>query len=423
MKYFYVLPLSMFVLGVSITTTSAATISDVDPLSINGAACMNLTHDLTLASRDAATDGQVSDLQFFLQATGYLNFEPTGYFGQLTATAVSEYQEDNSIAPASGVVGPLTRSAMNAHSCGKTTNLFTSDDPDIRVTAPNGGEVYSKDDTIKIEYDAQNLTAPLYVYLKNSKNKTVAKAKFTGSNITTDGSDRLLMRLSKSWLSGAVKEGRYKIEICEEGNGKSGGVCDSSNNYFEIKKTTNIPAVTSAQAQGEDENVIRSGEEVMVKGRNFGICPSEEECDLSVYVGGKKGEVNGPSTDSNFTFIAPKLESGRFNLYVVNDATKEKSSSLSVSVLSSTQPYITAVSAPAEEDGVINSEKKFYITGRNLDKRMKLYLGGVQISIASGSTDSLTAEAPEMDVGSYYLYVVNSKGEKSNSVVVKVLHE
>jgi peptidoglycan hydrolase-like protein with peptidoglycan-binding domain len=79
--------------------------------------CTNLTVNMTFGAKDSTTSGQVSDLQFFLNDKGYLKTDPTGYFGSATLAAVKAFQGDNGITP-NGVVGPMTRGAVNAAGCG-----------------------------------------------------------------------------------------------------------------------------------------------------------------------------------------------------------------------------------------------------------------------------------------------------------------
>jgi hypothetical protein len=79
-------------------------------------ACVALTKNLTYRSRDASTNEDVSALQDFLQAKGYLNSEPTGFFGIATLKAVKKLQSDNHINP-TGFVGALTRAKINELSC------------------------------------------------------------------------------------------------------------------------------------------------------------------------------------------------------------------------------------------------------------------------------------------------------------------
>ena len=76
-------------------------------------------------SRDSKTNGQVSDLQGFLQDAGYLYSDPTGYFGLLTRKAVESFQSANGITP-NGLVGPYTRAKIKEVSCnGMTVPLPT----------------------------------------------------------------------------------------------------------------------------------------------------------------------------------------------------------------------------------------------------------------------------------------------------------
>ncbi len=91
--------------------------------------CVQLSVDLRYRSRDAQTNGQVSNLQDFLQAQAYLNSEPTGYFGLLTVKAVKDFQKNNGISP-TGFVGSVTRAKIKSISCSdiavtQTTNNIT----------------------------------------------------------------------------------------------------------------------------------------------------------------------------------------------------------------------------------------------------------------------------------------------------------
>ncbi len=67
-----------------------------------------LVQDLAVASTGEA----VIQLQKLLTTLGYFKEEATGYYGQLTASAVSAFQRDNGLEPV-GKVGPLTRAVLN----------------------------------------------------------------------------------------------------------------------------------------------------------------------------------------------------------------------------------------------------------------------------------------------------------------------
>ena len=73
---------------------------------------MNLTNNLTIGSRG----GDVASLQTFLVSKGFLTLPAgvtTGYFGQLTKSAVMKYQASVGVMQ-SGFFGPLTRAKINS---------------------------------------------------------------------------------------------------------------------------------------------------------------------------------------------------------------------------------------------------------------------------------------------------------------------
>jgi len=95
---------------------SAFAQADVDP-NPNTSTCVSLQNSLRYQSRDVSTNGEVSTLQDFLQSKGYLNSEPTGYFGLLTVAAVKSFQSASGMG-GDGYVGPPTRAKIKAVSCG-----------------------------------------------------------------------------------------------------------------------------------------------------------------------------------------------------------------------------------------------------------------------------------------------------------------
>jgi len=109
---------SAFVLAASLIPYDL-TAQESDPIT---ASCVRLTRNLYFGLNDAQTSGQVSALQRFLTQTGDFTYgHTTGYFGPLTEAAVQQWQCRNmqlcSGGPEEngwGVVGPLTRRAMQA---------------------------------------------------------------------------------------------------------------------------------------------------------------------------------------------------------------------------------------------------------------------------------------------------------------------
>lgn len=83
--------------------------------------CIELTAPMTIGASDYLNGGQVSELQEFLVRDGLLPSQyVTGYYGSLTAGAVAQFQASRGISPV-GVVGPITRSAIQQVSCGGTS--------------------------------------------------------------------------------------------------------------------------------------------------------------------------------------------------------------------------------------------------------------------------------------------------------------
>ncbi|MBP9757388.1 MAG: peptidoglycan-binding protein [Candidatus Pacebacteria bacterium] len=58
-------------------------------------------------------DTDVRELQKRLIALGFLNAEPTGYYGSGTEAAVKKFQTKNGL-PATGYVAKITRVVLNA---------------------------------------------------------------------------------------------------------------------------------------------------------------------------------------------------------------------------------------------------------------------------------------------------------------------
>jgi peptidoglycan hydrolase-like protein with peptidoglycan-binding domain len=100
---------------VNISSSKAQNYGDYnDTTSINS--CINLSFNLKFRSKDLNTNGEVSDLQSFLQDKGYLSSDPTGFFGRLTENAVQSYQSGKGFA-ATGFVGQYTREQIKSDSC------------------------------------------------------------------------------------------------------------------------------------------------------------------------------------------------------------------------------------------------------------------------------------------------------------------
>ena len=88
--------------------------------------CIDLKSDmLRYKATDAATGGEVSELQDFLIAGGFLKTQATGYFGLGTFTAVKMYQKSIGLTP-TGYVGLLTKAKIKERSCSVGQNTDTA---------------------------------------------------------------------------------------------------------------------------------------------------------------------------------------------------------------------------------------------------------------------------------------------------------
>ncbi len=88
-------------------------------------ACTSLDYNLRYGQYDLSA---VTALQVYLNATGYMQYPATGYFGSLTYRAVVAFQNANGL-PATGFVGPLTRAQIQNLSCGTTPSPNPTPNP------------------------------------------------------------------------------------------------------------------------------------------------------------------------------------------------------------------------------------------------------------------------------------------------------
>jgi hypothetical protein len=78
--------------------------------------CVDMKSRMLYGSKDETTQGEVSQLQYYLKQKGYFNSKITGNFGKLTEEALKQFQKDNKLVP-SGVAGKITRTTMKNLDC------------------------------------------------------------------------------------------------------------------------------------------------------------------------------------------------------------------------------------------------------------------------------------------------------------------
>jgi hypothetical protein len=94
-------------------TSSAQVLGDVN---LEQNTCLDLKYNMSFRSRDVVSNGEVTELQDFLQDRGYLMYNPSGFFGAATRSAVIKFQKDNNIL-AQGMVGSVTRAKIKEVTC------------------------------------------------------------------------------------------------------------------------------------------------------------------------------------------------------------------------------------------------------------------------------------------------------------------
>lgn len=90
--------------------------TSVHAQSLTVTGCLELNASIRQGMKDTSTSSNVYALQSFLKVRNYMTANPTGYFGTQTLKAVKAFQKANNIS-ATGLVGPMTRTAIQKISC------------------------------------------------------------------------------------------------------------------------------------------------------------------------------------------------------------------------------------------------------------------------------------------------------------------
>jgi len=172
---------------ISVPIIASAQNADVDPQ--GSSTCVTIQNNLRYRTTDAQTGGDVSDLQDFLQASGYLKASPSGYMGLLTVKSVKAFQSDNGISP-TGYVGPLTRAKIQTVSCaGANTNSTSNSNNQNSDTVTNGctsGAVFSTTTGARCESTSSTINSDSKITIHlNSALATSEKTFDPGSTLIT----------------------------------------------------------------------------------------------------------------------------------------------------------------------------------------------------------------------------------------------
>lgn len=234
--------------------------------------CLDLQYNMSYRSRDARSNGEVSDLQDFLNTNGYLSVEPTGYFGVATIAAVKKFQSAilgaTSSTPGYGGIGPKSRAKIKAMTCGgnsistTTATIISTQSttsvpiipavvgvaPSISILSPSNGERIEAGTDYMVRWSTSNFPAntPVTITLLDEA------GIFTKNNVAVDTTNDGY----ESWrVPATLPNSNYRIRVfctqrgCVMANNQS--VVEGKSGSFTIVATsttgatTTIPAVTS----------------------------------------------------------------------------------------------------------------------------------------------------------------------------------
>lgn len=198
----------------------------VEGVSTSDAASTTVSQNLSVGLKN---NSDVKNLQTYLKKGGFLPASAAvdGSFGQKTLAAVKALQLANNISE-NGVVGVDTRSLINGTAniqilCTPTTA------PWIRVTSPNGGEIYQMGQSFTPTWSTCNIpsTNNVAIVLQDVVGQS---ATTLGSGQATDGSVLLSLPNQAVWAQGL----KYKILIRTYSQTTGMPIEDTSNNLFTI---------------------------------------------------------------------------------------------------------------------------------------------------------------------------------------------
>jgi peptidoglycan hydrolase-like protein with peptidoglycan-binding domain len=295
---------------ISIPLISFAQQSDVDPQ--GDSSCVSIVNNLRYRTTDANTNAEVSVLQDFLQAGGYLKSNPVGFFGIMTTAAVKKFQKENNISP-TGYVGPITRQKIKDQTCSLGGVVVSTTSPQIPIqitspiastaislNSPNGGEYLAAGGGVAIDWTkttaVQNEWLSIYYISEENYKKSIT------SNQKTIPSSAVFIAKSVSgyyWQIPATLSGAFRILVAytppsyQDGDGGIISYGDYSNGYFKISPKpvpTGAPSITVYSPNGGE--VIKQGSVVRIKWNSPNVA--------NVYIKLRKGNDTYHNPDPMF---------------------------------------------------------------------------------------------------------------------------
>jgi peptidoglycan hydrolase-like protein with peptidoglycan-binding domain len=277
--------------------------------------CTTIEHTLRLGSRDRNTDNEVTELQTFLRAEGYLRSQPSGFFGFATLRAVRSFQAAEGL-KVTGVVQEETQTKIEAVSC---------------------------DDDSDTELEITGITAPTSLMVDETGTWTVDVESETEGNLSYsvvwgDEGDARLMRMSTedatqssaTFTHAYASAGTYTPEFT---------VTDSAG-VTVMKASASVTVSTNAHVtiSALTATAGYAGDSVTITGTNF-------TASSTVYVGSKVATSTATS-DTSITFTVPSLGTGSYDVYVENENGTSNAIRFEIKVKETTRISISSINAP-----------------------------------------------------------------------------
>lgn len=249
--------------------------------------CTTIEHTLRLGSWDRNTDNDVTELQTFLRAEGYLRSQPTGFFGFSTLRAVRSFQAAEGLR-ITGVVNAETRTKIEAASCDETH-------ADLEITG---------------------ITAPTSLMVGETGTWTVEALSQTEGNLSYSvvwGDESDTRRMAVSTVDPVQSSATFTHTYAAEGTYTPQFTVTNDAGTTVTQSAASVSVSTKAHVEITSLSATSgyAGDLVTITGSH--ITPAS-----TVYV----GSTNASSTvtsDTSITFTMPSLGTGSYDVYVENE--------------------------------------------------------------------------------------------------------
>jgi len=248
--------------------------------------CTTLEHTLRLGSRDRNTDGEVSKLQAFLRAEGYLKSQATSFFGFSTLRALWSFQSAEGIR-ASGIVNAETQAKIEAVSCDTEDGIEI-----IGISAPSSlmiGEEGSW--TVDVESETEgNLH---YSVIWGDEGTESASARLAAA-----------VQSSATFTHTYDTAGTYtpKFTVTD----------DEGISVTEAAASVTVSAEADVEITSLSITSGYAGDRVTITGSGFAA-------DSDVYVGSTTAANVTVNSETSITFTVPALGVGSYDVYIENE--------------------------------------------------------------------------------------------------------